>query len=58
MASLSFGVQVTKRFKATIKLPSNALQKVEIEAENWNNAKQLLAMQYGKENVINVCQVN
>jgi hypothetical protein len=44
-------------FEATIKLGSSGLQKVTVQADNWNHAKLLLERQYGRENVINVHQV-
>jgi len=47
-----------KRFKAQVRLPSNALQNVEIEADNWNNARQLLEAQYKGCDVMNVTQIN
>jgi len=34
-------------YEATIKLPSGGLQKVEIRANNWANARDLQTMQYG-----------
>lgn len=48
---------MTKTFKAQVRLESNALQEVRIDATNWNNARQLLEMQYGKGNVMNVTQI-
>jgi hypothetical protein len=44
-------------YEATIKLGSSGLQKVTVQADNWNHAKLLLDRQFGKENVINVNQV-
>ena len=46
----------TNTFEATIKLPSGGLQKVAIQSDNGSHAKQLLEMQYGKGNVINLHQ--
>jgi len=43
-------------YEATIRTPSGGLQKVYLQADNWNHAKQLFEMQYGKENVMNVHQ--
>jgi len=45
------------KYEATIKLGSSGLQTVTVRADNWNHAKLLLERQYGKENVLNVHQV-
>ena len=34
-------------YEATIRLPSGGLQKVEVRADNWAHARDLLTMQYG-----------
>ena len=34
-------------YEATIRLPSGGLQKVEIKANSWAHARDLLTMQYG-----------
>lgn len=44
-------------YEATIKLGSSGLQKVTVQADNWHHAKLLLEAQYGKDNVMNVHQV-
>ncbi len=44
-------------YEATIKLGSSGLQKVTIQANNWNHAKLLLEAQYGRDRVMNVHQV-
>ena len=43
-------------YEATIRLPSGGLEKVSIQASNWNHAKQLLAAQYGADRVMNLHQ--
>jgi hypothetical protein len=45
-----------KTFQATIKLPSGGYQTVTIQSDNTNHAQQLLEMQYGKGNVMNLHQ--
>lgn len=44
-------------YAATIKLGPSGLQKVTIQANNWNHAKLLLEAQYGRDRVMNVHQV-
>lgn len=62
-ASPSFGQSSSAKknmqntYQATLKLPNGGLEKVEVEASNWNHAKQMLEMKYGKGNVQNVHQV-
>jgi hypothetical protein len=45
-------------YEATIRLGSSGLQKVTVQADNWNHAKLLLARQYGADSVMNVHQVS
>ena len=42
-------------YEATIRLPSGGLQKVEIRANTWAHARDLLTMQYGS-NFMNLHQ--
>jgi hypothetical protein len=44
-------------YEATIKLGSSGLQKVTVQADNWNHAKLLLERQHGRDNVLDVHQV-
>ena len=43
-------------FEATIKLPGGGFQKVIVRSDNGSHARQLLELQYGKGNVINLHQ--
>lgn len=43
------------RFQGDWKTPSGGIQKVYVEAKNWNIAKQMFDATYGKGTVINVC---
>lgn len=43
-------------YKAMIKLPSGGRQWVEILANSYNHAKQILDMQYGPGSYNNLCQ--
>ena len=43
-------------YEATIRLGSSGLQKVTVQANNWDHAKQLLEAQFGRDRVINVHQ--
>lgn len=43
-------------YEATIRLPGGGLQKVEIKANNWSHARDLLTMQYGSGNFMNLHQ--
>ena len=42
------------RFQGDWKTPSGGIQKVYVEAKNWNIAKQMFDATYGKGTVINV----
>jgi hypothetical protein len=43
-------------YEATIRLPSGGLQRVRVQADNWNHARALLELQYGQGRVINLTQ--
>lgn len=43
-------------YEATIKLPGGGLQKSTVQADNWDHARKLFAMQYGADKVMNVHQ--
>jgi len=45
-----------KVYQATIKLPSGGQQTVTTQSDNDNHARQMLEMQYGKGNVMNLHQ--
>lgn len=47
---------MSNTYEATIKIGSSGLQKVRIEAKDWNYAKQMLESQYGKGRVMDVHQ--
>lgn len=44
-------------FQATLKV-GTGLQKVTIEANNYNHAREMLYRLYGKQNVMNVSQLS
>jgi len=41
-------------YEATIRLPGGGLEKVQVRASSWSNAKQLVEMQYGAGSVMNL----
>jgi hypothetical protein len=43
-------------YEATIKLPGGGLQKVQLQANSWAHARDLLTMQYGAGNFMNLHQ--
>jgi hypothetical protein len=45
-------------YRATVKLPGGGLEKVTIQASNWDHARRLLHAQYGANNVQDVHQVS
>lgn len=47
---------MSNNYQAMIRLPSVGLQTITIQAKNLINARQLLEMQYGTGNVINLHQ--
>ena len=47
---------MSNNYQAMIRLPGGGLQTITIQAKNPINARQLLEMQYGTGNVINLHQ--
>jgi hypothetical protein len=45
-------------FQATLKISTSGLQKITIEANNYNHALAMLYSLYGKQNVMNVSQLS
>ena len=43
-------------YEATIKLVGGGQQKIELQADSWDHARRLLAMQYGAGNFLNLHQ--
>lgn len=43
-------------YEATLRLPFGGYVKVTVEADSWNHARQLLAMEYGADRVNNLHQ--